>query len=281
MVHELRTPLAALKASTALLLRPDLPEPRRHDIVATMQAETDRLSRLTTDFLDLARLESGRTRLENSAYPIARLIEECVDIVRLQAAEREIRVTLDSDPLLVLFSDRNKIKQVLLNLLTNAIKYNRDKGSVTVRVTPIPQTDFREREKMARIEVIDTGYGISEEDKKHMFEKFHRSSNTADKAQGTGLGLVIARRIVEAHGGEMGFDSQLDAGTTFFLTLPMGDPLPATDTKPEAKSVNSSEAAPAAPPESNPEPPATAEPKSAPGAPEASSPASGPAATGA
>lgn len=221
MVHELRTPLAALKASSSLLLRPDLPEQRRRDIVQTMQSETDRLAKLTTDFLDLARLESGRTRLEASKYRIVTLVNECLDIVRPQAGERGVGFTVGCDDTLELFSDRNKVKQVLLNLLTNAIKYNKEKGHIFVTVT-IPPTD--ERDLFARIEVRDTGLGISEENKKHMFEKFYRSSDHSGFTQGTGLGLVIAKRIVEAHGGEMSFDSKLEVGTTFAFTLPVAVP---------------------------------------------------------
>jgi signal transduction histidine kinase len=221
MVHELRTPLAALKASTSLLLRPDLPDQRRRDIVTTMQAETDRLAKLTTDFLDLARLESGRTRLESAVYKVAVLIEECLDIVRPQAADRGVGFTVGCDKDLELFSDRNKVKQVMLNLLTNAIKYNKDSGHIYVTVA-VPDTD--ERERFARIEVRDTGLGISDENKKHMFEKFYRASDHSGFTQGTGLGLVIAKRIVEAHGGDMGFDSALGVGTKFFFTLPIAEP---------------------------------------------------------
>jgi signal transduction histidine kinase len=227
MVHELRTPLAALKASTSLLLRPDLPEKRRNDIVTTMQGETDRLARLTTDFLDLARLESGRSRLETSIYKIGKLINECLDIVRPQANERGVTFVVTCDENLELFSDRNKIKQVLLNLMTNSIKYNKEKGQVFATVTLVEEgeaKDNAEREKLARVELRDTGLGISEEDKKHMFEKFHRSAAHTNVAQGTGLGLVIAKRIVEAHGGDMGFDSTLGVGTVFFFTLPIAPP---------------------------------------------------------
>jgi signal transduction histidine kinase len=222
MVHELRTPLAALKASTSLLLRPDLPDHRRRDIVVTMGSETDRLTRLTTDFLDLARLESGRTRLEASVYKIGILLNECIDIVRHQANERGVSFAVTCEDDMELFSDRNKIKQVLLNLMTNAIKYNKDKGQVFATVSMV-QDDGSERDKMARIEIRDTGLGISEDDKKHMFEKFHRSAAHTNVAQGTGLGLVIAKRIVEAHGGEMSFDSTLGVGTLFFFTLPVAN----------------------------------------------------------
>ncbi len=215
MVHELRTPLAALKASASLLMRPDLPEHRRKQIVQTMESETDRLTRMTTDFLDLARLESGRTRLETSVFNLNELLLESVDVVRNQAADRHVTISISCDPTLQLEADRGKIKQVLLNLLTNGIKYNKEQGAIFITVTPPNGQDG-----MVRVEVRDTGRGISPENQKHMFEKFYRVADTAGYTQGTGLGLVIAKRIVEAHGGEMGMESELGVGTAFHFTVP-------------------------------------------------------------
>ncbi len=221
MVHELRTPLAALKASTTLLKRPDLPDHRRVQIIDTMESETDRLTRMTTDFLDLARLESGRARLETSVFNIVDLINESVDIVRNQATERSIKVNVDADRKLMLEADRGKIKQVLLNLLTNGIKYNREQGEIHITVTPPADSA---RDNLTRVDVRDTGRGISKENLKHMFEKFVRFADTAGYTQGTGLGLVIAKRIVEAHGGDMGVESELGVGTNFYFTLPSAKP---------------------------------------------------------
>ncbi len=221
MVHELRTPLAALKASTTLLLRPELPDQRRTQIIKTMESETERLTRLTTDFLDLARLESGRTRLETAVYGIAELLRESVDVVRNQAADRNVSVFVECGDDVMLNGDRGKVKQVLLNLLTNGIKYNKEKGEIYLTVTRAEGDD--EREPMAQIEVRDTGRGISKEGQQHMFEKFYRVADTAGYTQGTGLGLVIAKRIVEAHGGNMWMHSELGVGTSFFFTLPFAD----------------------------------------------------------
>jgi signal transduction histidine kinase len=218
MVHELRTPLAALKASAALLLRPNLPAGRHDEILLTMQQETERLSAMTTDFLDLARLESGRTRLEIGAFDAYQLIAECVEVVRHQAAERQIEMYIAGQKSEV-EADRGKIKQVLLNLLTNAIKYNRDRGSIYCRIQTT--ADPHCPPNCVLLSVQDTGYGISEEDQKHVFEKFFRIADTAGFTSGTGLGLSIAKRIVEAHGCEMSFASELGVGTTFSFTLPI------------------------------------------------------------
>ncbi len=221
MVHELRTPLAALKASTTLLLRPELPEKRRTDIVQTMQSETDRLARMTTDFLDLARLESGRAKLETKPFNICDLINESVEIVRPQANEKGITISLTGDAELLLDGDRGKVKQVLLNLLTNGIKYNREQGQILITAEA---NNADEPLPMTRVSVRDTGRGISPENLEHMFEKFYRAADTAGYTQGTGLGLVIAKRIIEAHGGDMGVTSEVGAGTVFFFTLPTAQP---------------------------------------------------------
>lgn len=218
MVHELRTPLAALKASAALLQRSNLPEHMRADIVDTMQQETERLSVLTTDFLDLARLESGRTRIHTEIFDTRRLMEECVAIVQPRADERGIRIYIDGEHHSA-DADRDKIKQVLLNLLTNAIKYNVEQGEILCRVNLRPLGEDCPPNCLI-LSVRDTGHGISEEDQKRMFEKFFRVAATANTAQGTGLGLAIAKRIVEAHGCDMWLESKLGMGTTFFFTLP-------------------------------------------------------------
>lgn len=216
MVHELRTPLAALKASTILLLRPDLPEVRRTDIIQTMHSETERLSRMTSEFLDLARLESGRTRLDVSRFNLGKLIEESVDVVLPQAQDKHIVIQHSASDLLA-SADRGKVKQVLLNLLTNAIKYNRENGRITVALT---RTANHDQLSYIQIAVTDTGYGIAKEHQKHMFEKFYRVSDTAGFTQGTGLGLAIARHIVQAHGGQITLESEIGVGSTFAFSIP-------------------------------------------------------------
>lgn len=217
MVHELRTPLAALKASTVLLMRPDLPEHKRSDIVSTMHSETERLSRLTSEFLDLARLESGRARLEMSRFDLNKLIDESIDVVYQQATDKGISVSTAGDKFTA-NADRGKVKQVLLNLLTNAIKYNRENGTILVSTSEISDN---EGHPYIRIAVKDTGFGISKEHQKHMFEKFYRVSDTAGFTQGTGLGLAITKHIVEAHGGAITLESEHGVGSTFAFGIPL------------------------------------------------------------
>lgn len=215
MVHELRTPLNALMASTHLLLHPSLPEDSRHEIVKTMQRETQRLSHMTTEFLDMAKLESGRMPFTLERFSMAELIKECTAMVQPQAEGRgqTLTVQLASDYPPPLESDRGKLKQVLLNLLTNAVKYNRPKGSITVTL----ETSTHDQ----RVNVIDTGAGIPPEAQPRLFEKFYRVPGSEELAGGTGLGLPIAKKMVEALGGELGVSSTLNVGSTFYFRLPL------------------------------------------------------------
>ncbi|MGJ3238955.1 MAG: GAF domain-containing sensor histidine kinase [Anaerolineae bacterium] len=219
MVHELRTPLLALQASTTLLQRKELPDDKRSHIVTTMKGETQRLITLTNDFLDVARLESGRVSLDVVPYDIQALLVETADMVSAQAAHKNITIQVTDESMLV-EADRGKVKQVLLNLLTNAIKYNRSDGSILLSL----QTRYESEQAMAEIRVADTGYGISKEHQKNMFQKFYRVPTLENVERGTGLGLAICKNIIEAHGGRIWLESQIDVGSTFFFTLPLSQP---------------------------------------------------------
>ncbi len=218
MVHELRTPLAALKASTTLLQRPDLPDTKRSDIITTMRGETERLISLTDDFLNVARLESGRIQLTVAPFEINKLLTECVDVVLQQANEKNISIVIEENGYSA-EADRGKVKQVLLNLLTNAIKYNRPDGKITLHVEPAQEHEH----PFVQISVADTGYGIPREHQKNMFQKFFRVPTTENVARGTGLGLTICKHIAEAHGGRIWLESEQDVGSTFFFTVPLAD----------------------------------------------------------
>lgn len=216
MVHEIRTPLAALKASTVLLRRPELPQEKHKDIIETMQGETERLIRMTSEFLDLARLESGRFQLEKAPFDLEKLIRESVDVIIHQANDKDVTFHLNVQEFTV-NGDRGKIKQVILNLFTNAIKYNRDGGHIYVRAREVVEYDA----PFVEVSVEDTGFGISPENLKNLFQKFFRVADTAGHTQGTGLGLAITRHIAEAHGGSVWAESEHGKGSTFFVTLPL------------------------------------------------------------
>lgn len=213
IVHELRTPLAALKASTVLLRRPNLPEEKRLEVIGLLEEETSRLIRLTSDFLDLARLESGRAEIDLSPVDVETLVRECITIVEQQAEARNVSLKTSIPPLTIT-GDKGKLKQVLLNLLTNAIKYNRPDGQVQVNA-------FQVGNGFAEIDVVDSGNGISQEHLPNMFRKFFRVADTAGTVQGTGLGLAISKHIIESHGGAIWVNSVPGIGSTFSFTLPL------------------------------------------------------------
>jgi signal transduction histidine kinase len=215
MVHELRTPLGALTAAGHLLQRPELDQEQRLRLAGTILEEVRRLNTMTGNFLELSRLESGRTRLTFEPVHLGGLVEECLEIIRPQAEMESIVLKSDVDrSMATVRGDRNHLKQLLLNLLTNAVKYNRSGGRIRVRVYP--------QNKEIIIAVSDTGRGIPECSLPHIFERFYRVPDEEGYSLGTGLGLAIAKRIAESHGGRIEVESEEGKGTTFFVRLPSG-----------------------------------------------------------
>ncbi len=212
-VHELRTPLASLSTATYLLLRPEMSLEQRDQIINNIHNETMRLNALASSFLDLARLESGRVQFRKTTFSIADLMYECKDVMASKAMEDNIQIRVESpEGLPLLEADRDKIKQVLLNLISNAIKYNRPSGTVMLRV------EASDREMV--IFVQDSGIGIPEEAIPHLFQKFYRVREHESKVAGTGLGLSICRRIVQGHGGRLEVKSKVGIGSVFTVILP-------------------------------------------------------------
>lgn len=214
MVHELRTPLAALRTATHLLVDERTSPESRARLASMLGGEVDRLDDMTTAFLDLARLESGRARFKLQAFDLASLVEQCGELVAARARERGLRLELQLEPRLIpVKADRDKLQQVILNLLTNAIKYNRPDGAIFLRADTLSNEIL--------VQVADTGRGISPDDLPHIFEKFYRVAGVENEIQGTGLGLSICKRIIEAHHGRISVESTLGQGSEFSIYLPM------------------------------------------------------------
>ncbi|MFZ5857365.1 MAG: sensor histidine kinase [Chloroflexota bacterium] len=212
-VHELRTPLASLSTATYLLLRPEISQEQREQIIFNIHNETLRLNTLASSFLDLARLESGRVQFRKTRFSVGDLIYECKDVMQGKADENRIKLRVESvEHLPLLEADRDKIKQVILNLLSNAIKYNRPSGSVII------SADSTEAE--IAITVQDTGMGIPDDALPHLFEKFYRVREHEIKAGGTGLGLSISKQIMQGHNGALEVKSKIGVGTAFIMRLP-------------------------------------------------------------
>ncbi len=213
LVHELRTPLVSLNMAVHLLQRPDLPEEKRTRVFEMINKEFNRLSDMTSSFLEYARLESGRAKFHPTHFDIRQLLEECVDVMEFQAVARGITISLQATPgLMMLFADRDKVKQVVLNLLNNAIKYNHPGGNVAIAAmqTPLDMT----------IIVNDSGQGIPAEYMPRLFTRFFRAPNQENVTVGTGLGLSICKQIVEAHHGKLEVTSEVGNGSTFTVRLP-------------------------------------------------------------
>jgi two-component system OmpR family sensor kinase len=236
--HELRTPLTSLRGFTDVLLRgaKDDPATAEH-VLRAMQRESERMSRLVHDLLTLARLDAGR-QLNYQSFDLVALVGEAVDQARILAGERMVTMRTDGGGPLSLMADQDKIKQVLLILLDNALKYGKQGTDGWVRVQVSRSSD------LAQLQVIDNGRGISSEDVPHIFERFYRADKTRSRsgqtnqmaavgaasasgvlkamnAGGSGLGLPIALAIVQAHGGSIWAQSQLGQGTQFTIRLPL------------------------------------------------------------
>jgi signal transduction histidine kinase len=212
MVHELRTPLTSIVAYSELLMGPVKLEQSKA-FAETILQEATRLTSMINDFLDLARLQSGRARLKHEPVDLIDLIEECTSTVSAQAHKKNVRLeTHILHNLPEMTGDRLLLKRVLLNLLSNAVKYNRPDGSVRTNVQII--------DGYLHIAVRDNGRGIPQQDLPHIFEKFYRVADSEGWATGTGLGLSIAKEIAEVHQGRIEVESEVNNGSTFTLILP-------------------------------------------------------------
>jgi signal transduction histidine kinase len=216
LIHELRTPLASMNTITYLLQRPEISSEQRVDLAQTIHYETQRLNDMVTSFLDLSRLESGRTIFSLGTFNAQNLLLECVNLVRPQANQNQLTIETEfEDNLPELFADRDKLKQVFLNLLSNAIKYNRPQGKIIIKAWQIPE------EEQFYVSFTDTGIGISEVEMPRLFQKFFRSQNISRTAPGTGLGLSICKHIIDSHNGKIEVESEFNIGTTFKVSLPI------------------------------------------------------------
>jgi PAS domain S-box-containing protein len=226
--HELRTPLTSIMGYAEFLedevggpLAPD-----QRGFVEQIQEGTRRLQRLVDDLLDFARLEAGTFALSIRTADLAQRIQETIESLRPQAKDKG--VTLEALPAVtpcLVAIDPGRIGQVLLNLVGNAIKFTPTGGRVTVGLMPIGDR--------VRVEVVDTGIGVAPAHMARLFEKFYQVDAGATREQGgAGLGLSIARALVEAHGGQIGVESEPGHGATFWFTLPLRGPvLSAPDNK--------------------------------------------------
>lgn len=213
-MHEVKTPLMALTAASELLAR-NLDGKKQVELIEMIQRETMRLSNMAQDFLDLSRLEAGRAQITREPVILAEVIRDVVQLQEPQAAARDITITVDVDgDLPVISGDYDRLRQVFLNLTSNAIKYNEEGGQVIVGA--------HRREEEVQVEITDTGPGIATENLPHLFERFYRIPDSEGFTKGTGLGLSIAARLLHEHGGRIEVQSEVGRGSTFRCYLPLG-----------------------------------------------------------
>jgi signal transduction histidine kinase len=213
--HELRTPLTSMIGFLEMLLEGELEEEQRR-YLAVVDRSARRLQRLVGDLLFVSRLDARGIELETADVSLEGIAREEVDAVEALARRREIELRADLEPVPV-HADRERLAQLLSNLLSNALKFTRAGGTVLVRT-------FADSGH-AVLEVEDDGVGIPVGEQARLFQRFFRSSTaTAHAVQGTGLGLVIAKAIVEAHGGSVALRSQPGEGTCIRVELPLARP---------------------------------------------------------
>jgi signal transduction histidine kinase len=219
--HELRTPLTAIKGAVDLLLREvpgRLNESQTH-YLTRVRSNTQHLAGLINDLLDLAKIEEGKVELKGARVSVGGLVHEVMETVRPMAAEKRVLLEVKvPEPSILVWADRDKVTQVLMNLIGNAIKFTPPQGKVTVSAS-------REGAEWAQVSVNDSGPGISAEECQKIFQKFYQvSEGGGPKPKGTGLGLAISKALVELHGGKIWVESEPGCGSTFSFTLPVSRP---------------------------------------------------------
>jgi two-component system, OmpR family, sensor histidine kinase MtrB len=211
VAHDLRNPLAAMRMGLKLLDAP-VPEPNKRKTVEVIDRQITLLERMVGDFLDAARIESGHLELQLRRHDLRELAQEAVQLYAVSSRIHRL-VYAPADMPVEVRVDDERIAQVLNNLVSNAIKYSPQGGDVRVFVTS--------RDGEAIVAVQDSGIGIAPEDQKHIFEPFRRTGASRETAPGVGLGLSVARQIIEAHGGRIAVESTPGVGSIFRVYLPL------------------------------------------------------------
>jgi len=218
--HELRTPLSSIKAYIEMLIDGEAQdEQARAEFYNIIQGETNRLSRLIDNSLNISRIEAGVVRVQREQVSIPSLVRDAVDVMQPQARARNIELKDASSPVYFqVFADKDMIYQATLNLLGNAVKYTPSGGKVTISI------EVDEIDRKVYVRVADNGVGIPADDLPHLFEKFYRVDQHKRLAQGTGLGLNLVKQIIETvHGGKVSVVSEPGIGSTFTYSLPLAD----------------------------------------------------------
>lgn len=216
VTHELRTPLTSIRAfSEILLANPDVPIEQRSQFLGIIVKESERLTRLINQVLDMAKIDSGRIDWHIEEIDLRALIQDAINSTSQLFRDKSVALHADlGDRSVIVVGDRDRLIQVIINLLSNAVKFCPDQGGeVTIRLHPL--------ESRWRVVVTDNGPGIAADQHQLIFEKFHQVTDVhGGKPKGTGLGLPISQKIVEHHGGSIWVESVLGEGASFIVDLP-------------------------------------------------------------
>jgi signal transduction histidine kinase/CheY-like chemotaxis protein len=224
MSHELRTPLNAILGFNQLLASDAKPmtDARRKEFTGFISKAGTHLLELINEILDLAKVESGELRLSLEPVNLAEIMADCQAMIEPLGLQRNLMMTFPKDQQFTLLADRTRLKQILLNLLSNAIKYNRDSGILSVVCTP-------GEERRVRISIHDSGMGLDSEKLNALFQPFNRLGQESGAEEGTGIGLVVTKRLVELMGGTIGVTSTVGVGSVFWIELHAIDPVSRVD----------------------------------------------------
>ncbi len=212
--HDLRNPLSVILVSATLALRAWPPGDANRRTIEAIRRSALRMDRLIGDLLDASTIEAGRLSLETAVQSVDQIVRDAIEALEAPAAQKQVKLETMGVGELGVFCDRGRMLQVFSNIIGNAIKFTPEGGSIVIRVEP--------RETEVWFFITDTGPGIPEDQLPRLFDRYWQAKRTA--RLGTGLGLTIAKGIIEAQDGRIGVDSQLGVGSTFFFTLPRATP---------------------------------------------------------
>jgi len=216
--HELKTPLASIKGFTETLLEGAVEDKENNKkFLHIIQENANRLERLINDILELSKMESSRLEPAKDTFNMREAVSKAVEMLKPVSEKKHIKIEIKiPENFPGVYANVDMLEQVLINLLDNAVKFNKEGGSVTV--------EAEEKQKEIIISVKDTGPGIPEADQPRIFERFYRvDKGRSREFGGTGLGLAIVKHIIQLHGGTTGVESKLRGGSKFFFTLPKAD----------------------------------------------------------
>ena len=225
--HELKNPMTSIRGYADLLTSGVVGDmsPQQENFIQTISSNVGRMQTLVSDLTDVSRIESGHVLMDFEAVPLVDVVGDVVRTMnaQMEAKHQELVISTDDDLPLV-WGDRNRLVQIMANLVSNAYKYTPENGRVEIKLTNQLHADNGDNESVVLVSVIDDGIGISDEDQKKMFEKFYRAPDReARSSPGTGLGLNITKNLVELQNGRIWFESEFRKGTTFHFTIPIAD----------------------------------------------------------